>query len=407
MGTVQVRASTGRYPRLTAIRGLAALAVLLTHVAYWTGHYVTPTWGRFLARMDFGVALFFVLSGFLLFRKWVAALANGQRRPSTLRYFLARARRILPAYWVVVIAAFALIPSDRATGTGSLLATLGLAQVYPANGQHQGLTQMWSLAVEAVFYVLLPVLAALLVGILCRGRWRPGRLLAGVAAFGLLTVVWYVVTRTVAVLPVQSVFWPPGYLDWFAGGMALAVLAVAVERREHPRWVSAAGASVGGVATIALALFVIACTPAGGEATLVPLDLFQALTKNLLYLAIALLLVGPLVLADHGGGRATEWLLARPLQWLGEISYEVFLVHVPVLILTLRLLGFRTFTGDLPSVLVITLGVSVALAWLLHRVTSPVTGSARPRWRLDAATADERDGEQRQGLGRADAPVMG
>ncbi len=54
------------YPALDGIRAIAALAVVGTHAAYWTGNYRETTVGLLLARLDFGVALFFVLSGFLI-----------------------------------------------------------------------------------------------------------------------------------------------------------------------------------------------------------------------------------------------------------------------------------------------------------------------------------------------------
>ena len=74
-----------RVPALTGIRTLAALAVCLTHAAYWTGHYQDTYAGRLSARFEVGVTIFFVLSGYLLYSTWVARLRrrNRWRSPPT------------------------------------------------------------------------------------------------------------------------------------------------------------------------------------------------------------------------------------------------------------------------------------------------------------------------------------
>ena len=69
-----------------------------------------------------------------------------------------------------------------------LIRNLTLTQIYTdgylGKYLHQGLTQMWSLAVEAAFYVALPLLAYLLLVVLCRRRWRPKLLLAALVGAG-------------------------------------------------------------------------------------------------------------------------------------------------------------------------------------------------------------------------------
>lgn len=372
-----VAPSTGHYPLLTGARAVASFAVVVTHVAYWTGRYRDETWGLLLARLDFGVALFFVLSGFLLFRKWVAAAATQRPTPAVTAYARSRLRRIMPAYVVVVLLAFAVVPTDVGSGLGSLAQHLTLTQVYGPGEQHRGLTQMWSLTAEAAFYVLLPILAGRLVG--ARGRrraggpWSPTRTLLGVGALAAVTVAWFVVTRTLVVLPLPSIYWLPNYLGWFAGGMALAVVAVHVEGGGGGRLATLARAVAAAPMStwvLAAALLVVASTPLAGEATVMPLPLSETLSKHLLYAAAATLLVAPLVLAEPGarpGSAGTSWLGGRPLTWLGEISYEVFLVHVLVIEVAMRLLDYPTFGGDAVTLLVVTVPVSVGVAWALER----------------------------------------
>ena len=84
--------------------------------------------------------------------------------------------------------------------------------------------------------------------------------------------------------------------------------------------------------------------------------------------------------------------------WLGEISYEIFLLHVVVMAVTMNLvLRWPLFTGSLAGLYVMTLAVTIPLAWALHRVTRPPartqtssrnagTNNANARPRCDAAS---------------------
>ena len=99
-------ASTARgfVPALDGMRGLAAMAVVVTHVAFQTGSvdgsWLGAVWGRF----DMAVAVFFALSGYLLWRPHAEAARNLRRKvPTTWRYLRHRVVRIWPAYVVVVV----------------------------------------------------------------------------------------------------------------------------------------------------------------------------------------------------------------------------------------------------------------------------------------------------------------
>ena len=70
------------FPTLNAVRGIGALMVLTTHAAFNTGQILRGWPGGALARLDFGVPLFFVLSGFLLSRPFFLAIGRGERHPS-------------------------------------------------------------------------------------------------------------------------------------------------------------------------------------------------------------------------------------------------------------------------------------------------------------------------------------
>src|SRR3954451_22078608 len=152
-------------PALDGLRGVAAAAVLLTHVAFRTGETGRGAGGAVLARFDAGVAVFFVLSGFLLY-------------PATVplgRYALRRCARILPAHWVVlvVVAAFWSVPGTH----------WWLGQTY-AGGLAGPLTQTWSLCTELAFYAVLPGLVWL------ARRWEwPVLAGCGLVAYGWIAAV--------------------------------------------------------------------------------------------------------------------------------------------------------------------------------------------------------------------------
>ena len=365
-GSVQ-RADGGmRVASLTGIRAVAALLVVATHAAYTTGKYTHGYAGLVYSRLEIGVPIFFVLSGFLLFRPWVRAVVTGGPSPSLRRYAWHRVRRIMPAYVVTVLGAFALYhfheagPNPGHTWIG-LLRNLTLTQLYTDNYDygylHQGLTQMWSLAVEVSFYVVLPALSYFLLVSVGRRVWRPGLLLTSIAVLGLISPAWLLLVHNTDLLPNGARLWLPTYLLWFLAGMVLTVLQAMGVR---------CNAFV--VLPIAVFSFFIAATPIAGEPTTSPTGLAQAIVKTVFYAAIAALLLAPAALGDDGW--YTRFLGSRPMVWLGEISYEIFLVHLVLMEIAMTfVLHKQVYTGSTTGLFVVTMALTIPVAWLLHRFT--------------------------------------
>ncbi|MBX7432460.1 acyltransferase [Mycobacterium sp. Y57] len=363
--------TTRRVASLTGIRAVAALLVVLTHAAYTTGRYPQGYAGLVFSRMEIGVPIFFVLSGYLLFAPWVNAAATAGPAPSVRRYTWHRVRRIMPAYVVTVLAAY-LVYHFRTAGPNpghsweGLLRNLTLTQIYTDDYLysflHQGLTQMWSLAVEVAFYVALPVLAYLLLVVLCRRRWQPRLLLAGLMAVALVSPAWLILVHTVDWLPDGARLWLPGYLAWFVGGMMLAAL--------RPLGVNAYALVC---LPLAVVCYLIVSTPIGGEPTTSPAELRDALVKSAFYAVIATLVVAPLALVGRGGGQNglyARLLASRPMVFLGEISYEIFLIHLVTMeVVMVEFLHYPIYTGSVWLLFAGTLVVTVPLAWVLHRFT--------------------------------------
>jgi peptidoglycan/LPS O-acetylase OafA/YrhL len=283
------------------------------------------------------------------------------------RYAWHRVRRIMPAYAVTVLAAY-LVYHFRTAGPNpghtweGLVRNLTLTQIYTDNYLysflHQGLTQMWSLAVEAAFYVALPVMAYLLLVVLCRRQWRPGLLLAGLAALALISPAWLTLVHKTDFLPDGARLWLPGYLAWFIGGMVLAVLA--------PMRVRAYALVC--LPVVVVSYFIVS-TPIGGEPTTSPALLWEALAKTVFYAVIATLVVAPLALGTQHGLYA-RLMASKPMVFLGEISYEIFLIHLVTMELVMvEILHYPIYNGSVWLLFLGTLVVTVPLAWLLHRVT--------------------------------------
>src|SRR6516165_2504184 len=267
-GDLKRVSTVNRVRSLTGIRAVAALLVVATHAAYGTGKETHGYVGLLYARLEIGVPIFFVLSGFLLFRPWVRAACAGLAAPSVSDYARRRLRRIMPAYLVTVLLAYIAYsfysagPNPGQSWAG-LLRYLTLTQIYTNNYLltylHQGLSQMWSLAVEVAFYAALPLLAYLLLVVRCRDQWRPSQLLAGLAVMAAVSPVWLIIVYTTDWLPNSAAMWLPAHLAWFAGGMILATLQCMAVR--CPAVVAI---------PLALVIYLIVCTPIAGSVSIGP-----------------------------------------------------------------------------------------------------------------------------------------
>lgn len=362
------------FPLLDGYRALAALMVLTTHVAFSTGEILTPLLGPILGRMDFGVTIFFLLSGFLLYRPWARAAMTAGQGPTVGTYALRRAVRILPAYWAMVVVTLLVLSLLRPIDLQAWPVHLGLVHIYVPGYTLPGLTQTWSLATEVAFYVALPVIAWL-AGRRGRGNASASAahqlaVLAVAAAFSwaFLTIVAF---DAVTLSPL-SVTWLPGYLDWFALGMGAAVVQVRLTLPNPPRWMEAIRSCAGRTGwslAIAAALAVVAITPLAGPVTLAPALPVSVLAKHLLYglMAAFLLLPGFLGIGNAARPRpqASLWgrILTHPIiLYLGTISYGIFLWHMIATVLLQRALGLPDFGGGFWLLWALVIIASVGLA---------------------------------------------
>ncbi|MCW2567647.1 MAG: acyltransferase 3 [Mycobacterium sp.] len=373
-----------RFDGLEAVRALAAIAVVVTHVAFQTGSTLDGMFAGLLARLDAGVAFFFVLSGFLLFLPYVRRRLADAPPPSSRAYLWRRAIRILPAYWFAVIACFLLFPENAGVTVADWVRHALLVQGYQPGTLRPGLTQTWSLATEAAFYVALPALAWLVLGRrrTARDLRRPLAVLAGLVLF---SVLWLIGSRLVdpeGTWPSGS--WLPGTIGWFAAGMALATLRAwyEVHSMGPGRWLLDVARAPGSCWLLAVLLMLIATTPVAGPRLLLPTTGWEMVWKHLLYGAAAFLAVLPLTLVDARTSRPTAVLSGRLSAALGHISYSIFLWHLLVLQLVYRFTDLTLFGGQFWRALGLTLAGSLVVAAVSYLVVE------RPAMRLKGLVPD-------------------
>jgi len=390
------------FPLLDGYRAIAAFMVLTTHVAFNTGEIRTPVLGPLLGRMDFGVTLFFLLSGFLLYRPWARAAMTATSGPAVGGYALRRAARILPAYWAMVIFTLLLLPEIQPVRWQAWPVHLGLLHIYVPGFTLEGLTQTWSLATELAFYILLPVIAWIAGR---RGRGNPdasARFQLTVLAVAVLIAWTFTVLRVTGTLGSLTItgYWLPGFLDWFAIGMAAAVIQVRLSKGDAPAWmlsVRQVAQATGWCLVIAAGLAVIAATPIAGPLTFDPAEPNSLVIKHVLYGVIAafLLLPGFLGIGDTSDGVPPHswWaaILANPIVvYLGTISYGVFLWHLVLLRFIQNALGLQVFSGGFwivwPLVVLASIAVASASWFILER---PILAWAQRRTPGESAQATQ------------------
>ncbi len=383
-----------RFPLLDGVRALAALSIVLLHVGDGTGFARTNALGAFTARMDAGVALFFVLSGFLLYRPFVAARLEARPAPSAGRYLRRRLLRIVPAFWVAMLVMGAL--GWISVLNGDWWRYFGFVQNLSVETVLGGIRPAWSLCVEMSFYLVLP-LWALGIARLLRGRPPRTQIRAEAIALGALAL---------ASLALRAAFFDadhgslwlvtlPAFLDWFAVGMGLALASVALAGRE-PRaavlrrpWLAWAGAA----ACFAVVSLVVPL-PRG----LVAARTVEAhLAQHVLYIAVGALVALPGIFGirpdAEPASRAIARFLGHPVMaWLGLVSYGIFLWHQPLLDqLLIQDLPGRAPVLPFVTVLVVTTAGAVAIAAVsYYLVERPFLALKDPRRREAPAAAPAR-----------------
>ena len=365
-------------PAVEGMRACAAIGVVVTHVAFQTGHTGGVT-GRLLGRFDLAVAVFFALSGFLLWRGHAAAARGLRSRPPTGHYLRSRIVRIMPGYLVAVVVILTLLPDARPDLT-VWLANLTLTQIYVPLTLTAGLTQMWSLSVEMAFYIVLPLLALLVRRVPVRAR------IGVITAAAVLSLGWALLWQLLPVetpLGVNPLNWPPAFLSWFAAGMLLAELTVS-----PAGWVHRLARRRVLIAAIAMAAFLVAASPLAGPEGLTPGSVDQFIVKTAMGAIVAGALLAPLVLDRPDTPH--RFLGSTTMVTLGRWSYGLFVWHLAALAMVFPVIGQFAFSGHMPVVLVLTVVFGFAIAAVSYALVESPCRNALRRWerRVDPTPLD-------------------
>jgi peptidoglycan/LPS O-acetylase OafA/YrhL len=290
----------GYVPALDGLRGVAILGVLGVHLFGLSGGF-------------YGVDLFFVLSGFLI---TTLLLEEHDRtgRVSLRAFYIRRARRLMPALCAVLVLIAVVGPLYYSP---ALLASIVASGLYAANivrgfGTSDFLNatpaaHLWSLAQEEQFYVLWPVALLSL-----RRRLTERRLMTLLAA-GFALLVLYRAGLAVAGAGWHRIYYAP---DTHMDGLVLGCLVACARRRGLTTVPVLAGCAAFALVVAAFALGA------------------QTVPWSVGGMPVVEIAAAALVLAALSPGPVSLALSARPLVWIGALSYSLYLWHIPAMWLT-------------------------------------------------------------------------
>jgi peptidoglycan/LPS O-acetylase OafA/YrhL len=327
-----------RLAEIDSLRGLAALSVVLFHyttrIGEVYGENATPSWG--FPQGHYGVNLFFVISGFVIFMTL-------ERTHRPMDFVVSRFSRLYPAYWAAVALTFlitlALGLPGKTVPVGAALANLSMVHGFFGVPHVDGV--YWTLEVELLFY-------AWMLALYCAGALR--RVHSVLSALVALQAAYVMARLTLGIdLPWKvERFLILRYIPWFTLGVCVHLLVRPRGRQDRQPSLLLGAFSLG----------VLALAEGRGVALLA--SVLSALVWG------------------AASGRM-PWLKHGLLVWLGAISYTLYLLHENIgwsVQLWLRAHGWP-IDATVPVALIVSIVLASALTALIER---PAMEAIRRRW---------------------------
>jgi len=344
-------------PQLTGIRAIAAWLVYLHHLPFAQPAAVAAALPAsviaFNREMHIGVNLFFVLSGFLIYRRYAATCAGsaGWWR----RYMHNRVARIYPMYFLLTIVTLVLLNEHRAS---VWLLNLTFLRGFTTKYLFSGIGQGWSLTVEECFYLLAPILFLSF----RKRRWFWTPLLLIYAAGTPLLLF------NRAQMVIESTFFGRAF-EFFIGMAVARMTEGRVEERKHGvvTWLS--------VLAVAVTAMLLTQLQSGGRPAVDSGVAGVVVNNFVIPIFFAALLYG--LLTERSLIRAL--LATSVMDLLGRASYTFYLIHFGVL---RDLLQRRVAFGPPAVQLVVTFVAVNAAALILYRLLEEPLNRAIRKVRL-------------------------
>jgi peptidoglycan/LPS O-acetylase OafA/YrhL len=330
----------GRVLQFDGLRAVAFLSVFVNHATH------TPLlWA--------GVDVFFVLSGFLI----TGILLERKRQGAAYfsYFYKRRVFRILPAYLVAIVLHGFLISWNQYRPLWLFILAPNVQGLLP-NGP--GLLPIWSLAVEEQFYFVWPFVVLLV----------SEKVLLRIS---LLALVIVPVLRIVCTPFVPNMFYiyvlTPFRADLLCAGAALAVLW----KRRDPRVVA-------WIQRWSWAVCLVGCLLFAGTQAFPAFRLAgnRPLANGFVYLFSLVGATGLVAWTLSSTGKLKALLTLRPLRYLGEISYTMYLVHVMFLVKLEERFGLHAWVECLALVLIV---LYATLSWFAMERPLIAVAAKRPR----------------------------
>ena len=366
------------------LRAIAAILVLLLHTSWVSGFTLRSSLGIYLGRLEIGVSIFFLISGFLLYRPFALSHLSGLPPPDTGRFWVRRLLRVVPAYWLALtVLTYLLHVVTMGPGWQGVASHYFFLQIYFPKAAVNGIPQAWSLCTEMSFYLFLPLYASLVGRRRRSARSQLTRELLGAGVLIAVSLVFRVWALHIPIAtlknghlvpvcapncgtdpPLSTLLqsWLPSYLDLFAFGIVLAVASAwYTEHAAAPRWLShralpwlswaaavAAFWAVGRVVNDASIIYIV--------------EPHVNIERQELYGLFAFLLLLPAVFGPQDQTLVRKFLRCWPMASLGVISYGIYLWHLDLIYKFLDWTGWREGMVPYGVLAGSVLGLSIAFA---------------------------------------------